>query len=176
METFTAAKKLIDNPDYLKQRMDCIRSFDINSIDRPIIEIIEGFLKLPYCFTLQSCYGHFIYDGQKDPFNTEPLPLSCKIKTFKYKIAYIALCIQDSKPGKELLDDLSKVPQIDTEYIQFGCAEWFWKTYLNSFALQVEPVRYMYRDTADISYEEASRIEKIRNRFFDKLSQIALQR
>jgi hypothetical protein len=176
METFAAIKKLVDNPDYLKQREDSIGGFDINSIDSPIVEIIEGFLKLPYCFTLQSCYGHFIYRGQKDPFNTAPLPVSSNSKTVKYKIAYIALCIQNNKHGKELLDDLSEVPRLDSKYVQIGCAEWFWKRYLNSFALQVEPQRYMYMDTADISYKEALHIETVRNSFFNKLAQIIQQR
>ena len=176
METFITARKLVDNPHYLKQRKDAISDFDISSIDGPIVEIIEGFLGLPHCFTLQSCYGHFIYYGQQDPFNTEPLPLSSNSEIVKYKIAYIALCIQNNKHGKKLLDELSEVPWIDPEYIQFGCATWFWKQYKNSYALQVEPERYMFNDTADIGYREALHIEKVRNRFFAKLAQIVRQR
>ncbi len=173
METFIKAKKLVDDPEYTKQRKDIISDFDINFIDGPIVEIIEGFLRLPHCFTLQSCYGHFIYSGQEDPFNTGALPLSSNIEIVKYKIAYIALCIQNNKQGKKLLDDLIKVQRIDPEYIQFGCAEWFWKRYKNSYAIQVEPIRYMYSDTAKIGFKEALHIEKTRNRFFDELALIA---
>ena len=56
--------------------------------------------------------------------------------------------------------------QLDSKYVQFGCAEWFWKRYLNSFVLQVEPERYSTKDKVLIEYNEAIYIENIRNKFF----------
>jgi hypothetical protein len=43
-------------------------------IDMPVVDLINGFNKRPYCFTLQSCYGHFVSNDQKDTHNLDPLP------------------------------------------------------------------------------------------------------
>jgi len=40
-------------------------------IDGPIIGLINGFNKLPYCFTLQSCYEHFVYKNLKEKIRNE---------------------------------------------------------------------------------------------------------
>jgi len=127
METFTEFKPLADNLLYQKQREKSLSGLDINNIDAPIIEIINSFAKLPFCFTLQSCYGHFVYKNQKNPKNVEPLPGFDDISNVVYRIAYIALCIQNDDRGKILLEKLSNIPSIDPKYVQFGCAEWFWK-------------------------------------------------
>jgi len=176
LETFTVLKKLVDNPDYSEQRHKALCQLDMSTIDAPIIELIDGFSKLPYCFTLQSCYGHFLHDHQRDPQNLDPLPISGNLNHVEYRIAYLALCLQDSDPGRELFDDLKEIPAIDPEYIQFGCAEWFWKKQVNSYALQVEPKRHMRTDKISVSYQEALHIEKIRDAFFHGLKKIIQQR
>ena len=61
---------------------------------------------------------------------------------------------------------------IEPEYIQFGCAEWFWERQVNSFALQVEPKRFMDKDRLNIEYKEALFVEKVRTKFFKRLSEI----
>ncbi len=61
METLTKLKKFVHNPHYNEQRQVCLEKLDINTIDTPVVEIVTGFEKLPYCFTLQSCYGHFLH-------------------------------------------------------------------------------------------------------------------
>ena len=172
METFTKIKEFEKNPRYHKQRQESINNLDISIIDKPIVELIKWFLKLPYCFTLQSCYGHFMYYDQRRKYNIDKIPESYSIKYFKYSIAYIALCIQDNRSGRKLFEELNTVPQIDPGYIQFGSAEWFWKRQVNSFALQVEPERYAIKDSIFIEYEEALYIEIIRNKFFKKLRDI----
>ena len=172
METFTELKDFVDNPRYHEQRQRMVQDLDIDLIDAPIVDIVNGFTKLPYCFTLQSCYGHFLYNGQTNPQNVEPLPASGNITSVEYRIAYVALCIEDSKPGRRLFDDLREVPAIDPDHIQFGCAEWFWKRQVNSYALQVEPERHMTQDTAQVGYQEALHIEKVRNRFFARLGEL----
>ena len=45
----------------------------------------------------------------------------------------------------------------------------FWQRQVNSYALQVEPSRYMNKDKIRIDYQEALKIEEIRNLFFDTL-------
>ena len=99
----------------------------------------------------------------------EPLPGSGRLTNIEYRIAYVALCIDNSPLGKSLLESLEQLPLINPEYIQFGCAEWFWARQVNSYALQVEPLRFMTRDTCVIEYPEAHHVEKIRSQFFTQL-------
>ncbi|MDY7034246.1 MAG: hypothetical protein SVY10_20365 [Thermodesulfobacteriota bacterium] len=169
METFAKPKDFADNTGFREQRKKSLNKLDINSIDTPIIDIIENLSKLSYCFTLQSCYGHFVHNFQKDPHSLEPLPMSDEIKSVEYRIAYIAFCIENSDCGKEFFNDLKEIQLIDTQYIQFGSAEWFWKRHLNSFILQVEPERYMMKDKAFVDYNEALHLQKTRNSFFAEL-------
>lgn len=172
METFTDLKDFVDNPYFHDQRKKCLSKLDIESIDTPIVELISGLAKLDYCFTLQSCYGHFLHNSQKNPHNIEPIPVSSSIPNVEYKIAYIALCIENSEQGKFLYQHLKNIPSIDSEYIQFGCAQWFWERQVNSYALQVEPKRHMMKDRLSVDYWEAIHIEKVRNNFFNQLKKI----
>ncbi len=172
METFTELKELVDNPHYQDQRQKSLASLTDVALDVPIIEIINGFNKLPYCFTLQSCYGHFVYNGQKDSNNLEPLPAKNSISKVEYRIAYIAFCIENSLLGKALFEALKVITAIDPENVQFCCAEWFWKRQVNSYALQVEPDRFKHKDKAILDYKEALYIEKIRNEFFVQLKEL----
>ena len=176
METFTGLKDLVDNPHYHEQRQKSLRSLDISTIDAPIIEIIEDLAKLSYCFSLQSCFGHFVYKNQKDEKNTEPLLASEKATNVDYRIAYLALCLENSDAGKQLFNELSRVPDIDPDNIQFGCGEWFWKDHINSYALQVEPERYKTKDRCSVSYQEALHIQKTRNEFFTEIKGIITKR
>lgn len=172
METFTDLKDFVANPPYNEQRQQSLSRFDIDQIDPPIIEVIISFAKLPYCFTLQSCYGHFLHSRQKDHYNIEALPITDSIVSVDYRIAYIALCIENSSSGKRLFEDCRRIPATDPEYIQFGCAEWFWERQVNSYALQVEPKRHMTKDKVRVGYQEALHIERVRNRFFDRLNKL----
>ena len=172
METYIEPKELAENPHYQSQRQKNLAVLSNNMIDEPIIEIVNDFNKLSYCFTLQSCYGHFLYNGQKNPYNLEPLPTTEIITKVKYKIAYLAFCIENSISGQSLFDDLNEIPLIDPKNIQFCCAEWFWKRQVNSYALQVEPERYKHKDSVIIDYNEALIIENIRNKFFIQLKEL----
>ena len=171
METFTQTKPFVNNHDFELQRKRSLKKLDFNSIDEPIVDIIKGFSKRNYCFTLQSCYGHFIHDFQNNKKNIEPLPLSYSGSEIEYRIAYIAFCIESSEPGKAFLNKLQKIQRIDENYIQFGCADWFWQRHLNSFVLQVEPERFKYEDKIMVDYAEAVHIEKVRNIFFSRIRQ-----
>ena len=109
METYSQLKDFVHNSLYEEQRQEAINGLDITTIDSPIIDIIDGCVKLSYCFPLQSCYGHFLFKNQKDQKNVEPLPIFDSNITVKYRIAYIAFCIQDSELGNILFQDLKKV-------------------------------------------------------------------
>ena len=151
------------------QKQKTLRDLTDDMIDMPIIELINGVNKLPYCFTLQSCFGHFVYNSQKDIQNIAPLPAKVIVDKVEYRIAYIAFCIDNNRLGRELFESFKGIPAIDPENIQFCCAEWFWKRQINSYALQVEPDRFKHKDTAIIDLKEALHIEKIRNEFFVRL-------
>ena len=172
METFTEPKELVENQHYQEQREKILGELTDNMIDIPIIKLINGFNKLPYCFTLQSCYGHFIYNNQKDPYNLDPLPITDTIATVEYRIAYICLCIENCELGQGLLGALNEITFIDQENIQFCCADWFWERQANSYALQVEPERFKHKDTAILDYREALHIEKIRNELYVRLQEL----
>ena len=169
METFTEPKALVDNPHFQDQRQKCLEGLSVGMIDEPIIELINALNKLPYCFTLQSCYGHFIYKGQNDPHNLKPLPSKDMIARVEYRIAYISFCIENNLLARELIETFKEIPDIDPENVQFCCGEWFWKRQVNSYALQVEPDRFKRKDTAIIDFREALHIEKLRNEFFSRL-------
>lgn len=176
METFTQLNEFVEHPHYLEQRREHLSKLALDTIDAPIVDLISGFAQLPYCFTLQSCYGHFLYGDQKNPGNLEPLPVSSGITTVEYRIAYIAVCIQNSDLGRALFDDLGDIPTIDPAYIQWGCAEWFWKTHPNSYVLQVEPERLMNKDSVSVDYQEALHIEKTKNEFLGALKKLVQKR
>jgi len=79
------------------------------------------------------------------------------------------LCVENSGSGQEFLRWLNQLTEIDPNYIQFGCAEWFWERSQNSYLLQVEPVEHMFEDECSIDFQEALHIEKVRNMFYDSL-------
>lgn len=170
METFSQPKSLTENPYYMERRRNCLASLDYASLDTPIVKIVYGFNAQACCFTLQSCFGHFIHEGQTDTHNLSPLPTDKITSPIEYRIAYIALCIENSDAGRLLIEDLKQVSDTDPHNIQFGCAEWFWQRQVNSFVLQVEPNRFKYQDRAALDYEEALGIEIVRNKFFTRLN------
>jgi hypothetical protein len=102
LETFTTPKKLVGNLHYQEQRQKSLAGLTGVAIDEPIIEHINRFNKLPFCFTLQSCYGHFLYNGRKDLHNLVPLLITNSIARVEYRIAYIAFCIDNSDKGRML--------------------------------------------------------------------------
>ena len=172
METFTELKEFVNNPKYLVQRQKNLSTIVDMVIDKPIIDTINSINKLPYCFTLQCCYGHFVCNNNKDIYNIEPLSTASVNREVEYRIAYIALCIENNKLGKEFFNILYDIPKIDPSNIQFGCAEWFWQNQVNSYVLQVAPNRHKNKDKVKLNFREAENIEKVRNKFFIHLSNV----
>ena len=172
METYTEPREMVENPHYQNQRQNGLRGLTDNMIDEPIVGLVSSLNKMPYCFTLQCCYGHFVYKGQSNPHNLEPLPIKEITGKIEYRIAYIAFCIENSFLGRQLFTSLHNITAIDPENIQLCCAEWFWKKQVNSYALQVEPDRFKKKDTALVGFKEALYIEKIRNDFFARLYEL----
>ena len=172
METYVEAKGLVDNQDFSKQREIALGELSFNIIDKPIVDVIRKITTISYCFTLQSCYGHFLYDQQNDPNNIEPiLSIACDTN-IEYRIAYVAVCVENSLDGKRLLKELSELISTDLNCIQYGSAEWFWDRQINSYVIQVEPERFRTQDRCVIDYQEAIRLEKVRNQFYQELDMI----
>lgn len=172
METFIEPRELINNPGFEMQKQQILAGLTDRMIDGPIVNVIRRLNKIPCCFTLQCCYGHFTYDGHWDPHNLDPLPASEEIGRVEYRIAYIAFCIDNCVEGRDLMDQLEKLTAIDPENLQYGSARWFWKRQVNSFALQVEPERFKHKDKVILEYKEAFYIEKLRTAFFHRLEEL----
>ena len=172
METFTDVKSLVDNPDFKRQRRQSLDRIDFDSIDQPISGLIQHISKLDVCFTLQSCWGHFVYKDQKDSHNLELLPADPISGEIEYRIAYLAICLENSQKGERLLNQLKRVESVDKHNIQLGCADWFWSRQVNSYALQVEPERFKYQDSIRTDYQEALVLQKVKHAFFKRLNEI----
>ena len=172
LKTYIPLKEFTENPDFQIQKTAALMNLTDEMIDPPIVSLVRRFNQLPFLFTLQSCFGHFLYSGQSDPHNLEPLASKEIESGVDYRIAYMAFCLENSPEGKSLFEAFGDIPSIDPENIQFCCAEWFWRKQVNSYALQVEPERFRDKDRVEIEYQEAVRIEKVRNEFFAALGQL----
>jgi hypothetical protein len=168
METLAEPRAMVDSPHYLRQRQAALDALELRSIDPPILDLIADFATLSHCFTLQSCYGHFLCSPVQAPNTLEPVP-DGHAGSVRYRIAYIAVCIANDPSGRKLLESLRQVPRIDPDYVQFGSADWFWKRWPNSYALQVEPTRHKRKDEAVLQVREALHVQSTRDAFFEEL-------
>ena len=89
-----------------------------------------------------------------------------------YRIAYIALCLENTTSGRAFREALEQIRLIDPENLQFGSPGWFWERYPNSYVLQLEPRRFIDKDAVTVGYFEARQIQKIRDRFFAALAEL----
>jgi hypothetical protein len=110
--------------------------------------------------------------GQRNPRNLQVLAAGRSSDPVEYRIAYLALCVDDNHEGIALLRDFGELAAIDPDYIQFGCADWFWQRQLNSYALQVEPKRHQTKDKVRLDYREALHVQTIRDRTFAALESL----
>jgi hypothetical protein len=173
METFAPARELIENPGFEEARQRAVPKLQQADIDRPIAGLISGFAILPHCFTLQCCHGHFVCGSDDEPENNNPIPQGYAGEV-RYRIAYVALCIEFSERGRTFRDALSSLVGIDPDYVQFGSPGWFWDQWVNSYALQVEPYAQRCSDEARLDAEEGRHVERIRDQFFAQLQALVV--
>ncbi len=169
MQTYITSKNLVEHTNYKKQREDTLRRLDMSKIDPLLTDLIKSFNSIPYCFTLQCCSGHFFNDFHRLDNASDFLFDPEKSNTIQYSIAYIAVCIRNCLLGRRLIEGIKKIASMDPEYIQFGCAQWFWQKTVNSYVLQVEPQKYLDKDIINIEYSEAICVMKARDLFLVKL-------
>ena len=175
MNTFTGIRRFQENTGFSEQREHHLQRLDLRSIDGPISALISNFARLEYCFTLQSCWGHFLWEDQRDPYAVFTLPPG-GAGDVEYRIAYLALCLDTGEKGRSLFQELEAVPATDPETVQFGCALCFWQRQANSYVLQVAPHRHRNKDRFRIDYREALHVQGVRDRFFKQLWQIVERR
>ena len=113
METFTQPRKLVYNAQFEQQKLISLSGLTDEMIDAPIVEIIRDFNNRDDSFTLQCCYGHFLYEGQDNPENLESLSETHSIETVEYRIAYLAFCIDNCTSGKLFLETLKSLTQTE---------------------------------------------------------------
>ena len=174
MQTYTEPQPLEDDPGFHEKRERTVSTLDLKIIDEPIRDIVEGFLKVPYCYTIQCCFGHSVLEGDDEhnliPLSTrKDLPEDAQVL---WRIPYIAFCVQNCREGERLIKDLEGLTAIDPDNIQFCSAEWFLKRWTNTYALQVEPDRFKRQDTATVGIDEALSLEQVRDRFFPGLREV----
>ena len=178
MMTFTREKPLVENPGFEEQREATRRQLRemirVRDIDPPLIPLLSRFTAVPHCFPAQSCYGHFVHRMEPYLKNTARLEAyEGRITRVEYRLAYLTIVVRDDSAGQDLLRDLRAIPAISPAYIQFGCAEWFWARQVNSYVVQVEPVWGCTKDRLFVDFPTALLLEKVRDRFFDRLEEIA---
>jgi hypothetical protein len=171
VDTWAPAHDFVDHPAFADERQKALAEFEAAEIDDPIRDIVDGLMALPHCFTLQSCYGHFVHSRQPSCEGLERLPPSDPGPVL-YRIAYLALCLESSRGGAQLRAALEDVAAADSEFVQFGSPDWFWERQINSFSLQVEPLRLAHRDSAIMDYGEALAVQAARDRFFEALRRL----
>lgn len=171
METFTEARTLVRSDEFAAERQAALDSLDLSAVDRPIVDVVEAFRPITHGFTLQCCYGHFLTMPGQDEHSLSPIPLGFS-GTVHYRIAYVAFCVDAGDRGRDFLQRLSRVPEIEPAYVQFGSADWFWDQWPNSFVLQVEPAPHRFKDQAVLTAGEAMQTQRARERFFEELRRL----
>jgi len=171
METFSKARDFTEHPRYQRDRSKVLSRLKLRKIDAPIRDLVKDLGTLPHCFTLQCCYGHFLWKGQTDPHNLVSLP-GHNTGPVRYRIAYLALCIEQGGRGAYLRDRFAAICEVDEEYVQFGSPGWFWQQCPNSYALQVEPNRFARQDVATLEHAEALHVQSIRDAVFQGVREV----
>ena len=177
METFTCARPFSPHPSYFPDREKAHRELELkiqqDSIDRPLIPMIQECIPVPHCYTVQCCFGHFVHEREPDAKNLVPLSYyTGLVEHVNYRLAYLTVCLQDSTGGRQMYADLEALAALDPDYIQFGSADWFWERTVNTYCIQLEPERFKTKDSGMISLEESLVIEELRKDFFDRLAGI----
>jgi len=109
-------------------------------------------MRVPHRFTLQCCFGHFVHVKEPDPENLTPISrYTRKVGGIEYRIASLALCLEDSPAGHTLYSEPKEIAGLDPAFIKFGSADWFRDRKPNTHCIQLEPERVKEKDSGDIT-------------------------
>ena len=183
METFTPPRPFVPHPDYERDRAQAHRDLrqEIvkDAIDSPLLLLINASFTVRCCFTVQCCCGHFVHQLEPDPENlitvTHYRDRKDAIGPIRYRIAYLALCLEDSQGGHEIYSGLEEIAKCNPSFIQFGSADWFSERMPNTYCIQLEPERMKTEDCGPVTWEEAVRIEELRGPFLTDLAEILMR-
>ncbi|MFT5697678.1 MAG: hypothetical protein ACI8ZB_000526 [Desulforhopalus sp.] len=171
METYIPPKPFVDNPRFQTDRQTVLNNLDITLVDEPLIYLINDLNNVPYLFTLQCCYGHFLTTESREILDLDLLGTSDPVE---YRLAYIAFCIENSPPGRQITQQLKNIPlSVGPSLVQFCSAQWFWDQWVNSYALQIMPQRFKDKDSTIIDCYEARKIKEVRDIFFMCMKDLA---
>lgn len=178
MKTFTPPRPFVHARGFRERREDMLselrQGIAEGTIDPPIVPLLEDFARIRSCYTIQSCWGHFVHELQPETRNLAPVhDYRGRVEQVLYRIAYLALCIEESPDGHALCRELAGMQTIDPEFILFGSADFFWKMVPNTYVLQVVPEWGKEEDSMWVGIEEAIRLEEARARFFAALGKLA---
>ena len=164
METYIAPKPFEDHPGFQPDRQRALDILDITLIDKPLRGLIVDLNKLPYLFTLQCCYGHFLTADKEEIADFD---LFVSIDKVEYRLAYITFCIEKSPSGKKFAQQLKDISlTVEQGLVQFCSAQWFWDQWVNSYALQIMSKRFKAKDSVVIDFQEAEKLKQARDIFF----------
>ncbi|HII99788.1 MAG TPA: hypothetical protein HA272_11185 [Methanoregula sp.] len=183
METFTPPRPFVPHVGYQQDRDRSLRGLEQEirngTIDPPILPLVKECIPITHCFTVQCCYGHFVHQLEPDPENLIPVThyrdRKEEIEPIRYRIAYLALCIEDIPAGHTMYADLQEMADRNPVFIQFGSADWFSERMPNTYCIQLEPERMKTEDSGLVTWEEASRIEELKMPFFTNVTEILLR-
>lgn len=172
MQTFVPSIPLQNISNFAQTKAQTLLDLNKDPIDTPIKDIVMSLNALPYCYTIQCCWGHFVSTSQPDKHNLAVVKKKDIDEKIEYRIAYLALSLENTPAGKAFLDKMEKIPtRIDSSYVQFGCAQWFLQRHANSYVLQVQPSDRAHVDSMTVLREEALLIQSTRNVFWDTIRQ-----
>lgn len=172
MRTFDTAPPLESDLAFSINRSQSLHLLDLSVIDIPIVDTVYKYSKLECCYPVQSCWGHFDHAYS---FWGRGAAVNClnRGQTMRYRIAYLALCLDDSEHGAFLLELLRQVPQCVGGSVQFGSAKWFRELHNNIYVVQTAPPHCIYLDSCYIDKKEAQYIHKSRCDMWYYLDMIA---
>ncbi len=173
MQAFAEPRGLESNAGFTAQREHALAHLSLEGLDCPLVDLVQRLTAVPWCFPVESCCGHFvILDGDHRRVLDRLPPLGASAKRVLYRVAYVALCIDDDPAGRELLRDLQAVPSIAPEQIQFGCVDHLWRRQVNTFVLQVVPWAHRFVDDVILSPAEARDVDEARSWYFARLDDL----
>ena len=178
METFAGPKPFVDNPEYERNRcvaLETLRSLIATGrIDPHLVDLMTLFSRVSHCYTIQSCFGHFVHERESDEHTTARLaPYQGMVSTVFYRIAYLAFVLEKSENGFVLCRDLRTLALQNPGYIQFGSAGWFWEQSVNTCQIQVAMEQEKEKDSFWVTYDEALQLENVRDLLIHDIATIA---
>lgn len=165
---------MVEDGRFAASRMKALDDLNLKTLDHQLVDIVRGFSRYPHCYTVQSCYGHLVEPGPDGRSSSLIDPGFPPPRTGLYQLAYLTMVIENSVSGRALYEQLSQFPRMNASFFQWGSGTWFWRDQglLNSYVLQVEPIRFRHFDRFPMDGNEARQWLEAREIFWNALRQL----